>query len=282
MHKICFIFLTSCLLQSLLCAMDLKTPQQLSPKSRRAALVAELEAQREYEYQLEEQLYNGEISQSEHDAYYDNRFLAMVVHIVPTQPHIDAANNCGQTCLHLAVIFAEENDPTSLDTCRSLVRQGARIDLVNSQCQTPLHLAAVHKESVPLTTILLTECPSVKPALKTILLSCRRWGITMPKDVFFKCIVPYVIFNATESKLAVVKPLVTEVLESKTVYRPNPMAGRNVTIQTGQRLCNLVKNVELQQVLDPKNIEQLRSPITNKLYASIDITRVDKKDENNA
>ncbi len=174
-------------------------------------------------------------------------------------------------------VAAQKSDIASLETCKLLLKRGARIDLENKEGRTPLYLAAICSESVPLTNVLITECPSIKATLKTILLSCRRWQIRMPKDVLLICIAPYIIFNATESKLAIIKPLITEVLESKTVYLPNPMAGRNILVQTEQRLCSLVKNAELHRLLDPHNIEQLRIPITQGLYASIGITSADKK-----
>ncbi len=205
----------------------------------------------------------------------ENNLLETLAQILPTDPHIDATNNCGQTRLHLTIILAEKTDPASLETCKSLIRQGASIAFKNTQDQTPLYLAAVNKASAPLTRILLTTCPSIKPELKTLLLSCRRWKITIPKDVFLECIVPYIIFNETETKLAVVKTLLTEILESK-IYRPNPMAARNVLVQTEKRLCDLVKTKELQELLDPKNIEQLRPLIIQELYASIGITIAEK------
>ncbi len=280
MHKIYFIFLTSCVLQSSLCAMDLKNPQQLSPKSRRAALIAKLEAQREYEYQLEEQLYNGEISQSEHDAYYDNRFLAMVVQIVPTKPHIDAANNCGQTRLHLAVIFAEETDPASLDVCRSLIRQGARIDLENRQEQTPLYLAAVHKESVPLTKVLLWTCPTIKPVLKTIWLVFRRFNLRVPSDVLKKCIAPFIFYNAAQEHLAMLNPILTVLHQDTIIDDANPWIRRTKVVNSP--LWQRAKKPEIKALLNPSNVEQLRAPIIKELHASIGITIVDiKNDENN-
>ena len=62
----------------------------------------------------------------------------------------------------------------------------------------------------------------------------------MPKDVLLKCIAPYIILNETETKLAVLKTPLTEILEPK-IYRPNPMAGRNVLVQKEKKLCNLVQ-----------------------------------------
>ncbi|MGE0010385.1 MAG: hypothetical protein AB7F19_00280 [Candidatus Babeliales bacterium] len=277
-----------CLWQSSLLAME-STPAAISrghastpdvfPTTRYDAIKAELEAQHRYEYELEDKLERGQITQEEYNAYHEKHLRDTISQIFPKEPHIDAANNCGNTRLHLTVRFANAATPDSLKACRTLIRQGAHLNTKNILKQTPLYLAAVHKRSLAITTTLLY--PSIQPTLETLLL-CRKKG-QFPIDirVLRNILVHYIIFNAIQTQLAVLEPLLTEVLESTTLYRPNPMAGRNVPVIYKKKMGDLVeKNEELKALLDPKNKNVLKDLITKKLYASIALTPIPKeKDE---
>ncbi len=180
-------------------------------------------------------------------------------------------DNKHQTAFSLAVLIAEESEPTSLETCRILLRKGASPFCAHEQDKNALYLAAIYKKSFPLTRALLTTCPSIKPALKLVWLAYKRLNMILPKDVLRSCIAPYVIFNATEAQLETINSLARK----KCVLRPRYDHG----LAKKQSLVDSAETPEIKALLDPEKIEQHRVTILQELYASIGITIAEEKKE---
>lgn len=190
--------------------------------------------------------------------------------MIPTNPSINAKNNLGNTRLHLAVCLSDKNDT---DTCKLLIRQGTNIFLENNQGQNPLYVAALVSGSTAQCTALLTTGPSIKPILKTVLLSFKRYGFTLPKDVLLRCLAPYLIVYAAQQQMQVAKQLLTRKYQNTIMSCSNDWWAIPKTVVVEKPLYDMVKSEQLKELLNPCNLYQLEQPIIEELYTSIGISR---------
>lgn len=204
--------------------------------------------------------------------FNEPRAIELAQHILPQGEGVNASNNCGQTRLHLAVLWSDTNTQAAVHACKNLLHNGARIDLKNKDGRTPLYIAAVNSNSFELTKVLLTTCRSLRPSLIQLYLIGKRTQTPLPKDVVFRCIAPHLIRAETQRQLDLLKQLLQEVVESTTRHRAHDRLRGNGNIQEciDKRLCHIVAP-ELSKLLNSAFVEELRQPIIDAFYEELGI-----------